>query len=439
MPRNFPLRISQRLGLPDVSRHRALAAALVVDAVGTGLSGPLLLLYLIRVIGLSAGHAGLLLTLSGLFSLTVPALVGQLVDRWGPRRMVIVAQGLQATAMVGFLLSPVVTAVEPVLAVSGLLSAVGQRAFWSSIFTVVSDVAQATESDVTDSWFALSGMMQAAGFAIGGLAAGGLLLLPGALPFQTALAVNATSFLVSACLLIVDPGHNVRRIVQRPTEFRSRRSLPDLTYLTLIMVNTLFAFCSSLLGIGLPVYVLNGLRAPAWIVGPLLAVNTILCATTQGLVVKRTQSWSKLVVLAVAGAVWAVWGVITAGVALIRGTRAPDAIIVLALLVSVLVYSVAEVLHAPRSLSVASDAAPRASRGQYLSWFQYSFAVATLAAPVGFGLAFTVRPFLPWLVAAGVAMLGSTGMILLRRPLQDRIARQDQTASVMPDGTDGLD
>ena len=205
--------------------------------------------------------------------------------------------------------------------------------------------------------------------------------------------------------------------------------MPDPTYLAFIMVNTLFAFCSCLLGIGLPVYVLNGLHAPAWIVGPLLAVNTVLCATAQGIAVRRTQSWTKVVVLIVAGAVWAVWGVMTAAVGLV-----PDALLIPALLVSVLVYSIAELLHAPRSMSVASDAAPAQFRGQYLSWFQYSFAVATLAAPVGFGLAFSARPFLPWLIAAGVALLGSTGMILLRGRLHGRIASYQQSADVATDG-----
>lgn len=425
MPKSLLSVLCERLGLPDASRHRPLVLALIVDAVGTGLSGPLLLLYLIRVAGMSAGHAGLLLTVSGLASLAVPAVIGQLVDRWGARRLVILAQAIQAFAMAGFLLSPVFAAPEPMLVVSGLLSAVGQRAFWSSIFTVISDVAHRAEGGTIDSWFALSGMMQASGFAIGGLLAGALLLLPGALPFQIALAVNAVSFIVSTFLLIVEPDVNEPQHAHQPRRTAPRRHvLADPTYLALIVVNTLFAFCSTLLGIGLPVYVLNALHAPAWIVGPLLAVNTILCAAAQGLVVRRTQGWAKTVVLIIAGAVWTIWGLATAAVALI-----PAAVVIPALLATVLLYSIAELLHAPRSMSIASDAAPQAARGQYLSWFQYSFAIATLAAPAAFGLAFSAHPQLPWLITAGAAALGSMGMIVLARPLGERMALHERTAT----------
>ena len=67
--------------LPGLRRHLPLAIALGVDSIGTGISGPLLLLFLTRVAGLPLPQAGLTLSATFAVALVVPALVGQVVPR----------------------------------------------------------------------------------------------------------------------------------------------------------------------------------------------------------------------------------------------------------------------------------------------------------------------------------------------------------------------
>lgn len=422
--------IPRMLGLPSVRGHVPLVTALGIDAVGTGLAGPLVLLYLSTAAGLPIATAGIVVTSAGVISLAVPAVSALISGRVGPKAIVIFALVLQGAGTGGLLLAAVPGGpVLPVVIGCCLLNAVGGRAFWSSVFALIADAADSAEAAARvepaaeggartgkEAWFALSGMTQGVGYTLGALIAGALLIIPGTLPYLIALTVNAASFLVAALLLARDPGH------PRPEPGSDQQDHPhtgvhrDWPYLVLIGANTLFAFCSTILSVGLPLYVVQGLNAPAWLIGPLLALNTVLGATCQGIAVRVTRRFRRIRVLVFAGLLWAGWGIATAALGL-----APVWLLVPALFCSVLLYSVAELTHAPVSMGLASDAAPTAVRASYLSWFQYSFALATIAAPGAFAVTFAVDPALPWLITTAVAGLGSAGILLAGRGLAERI------------------
>jgi hypothetical protein len=165
-----------------------------------------------------------------------------------------------------------------------------------------------------------------------------------------------------------------------------------------------------LLAVGLGVYLVETLAAPAWLLGPLLAIDTMAGALRQGVMVRRTAGWSRDRVLLLAGALWAGWGL-----AALEGASA--AVVVPGLVVAMLLYSLAELLHAPRSMGLATELAPTAHRATYLAWFQYSFAVATTAAPGVFAVSFAADTRLPWLVTTAVAAAACLGVIVVGRQM----------------------
>jgi MFS family permease len=420
--------------LPGLRRHVPLAIVLGVDSIGTGISGPLLLLFLTRVADIPLPQAGLTLSATFGVALVVPAVVGQLVHRLGGRNVLIGAQVLQAAGLAGLFFAREL----PAIAAFALVAAIGQRTFWSSVFSVVADASDSGPADDKDRWFAFTNMVQNTGFALGALAAGGLLLIPGDLPYLLAVGTNAVCFAVSALLLLGDRsgrtdgssganGSSGADESSRADEssataasavpHRTHR-IPTWPYLGLIGVGALFAFCSTILGSGLGLYVVDGLAAPASIVGPLLAINTVLNAVGQAPAVRLTRRYSRVRVMVVAGLVWSVWGLCTAALGL-----APAAVVVPGLVLSVLVYSTAELLHGPRSIAYAADAAPPGQRSTYLSWFQYSFAVANVAAPGVFAATFSVDPGLPWIVTSAVALVACMGLVLVARTLPPQPAR----------------
>lgn len=358
------------------------------------------------------------MTASGLIALTVPVIAGSASRRFGARTVVVAAQALQACGAAGLALAGLPDhAHTAVLAACCLLLGLGQRAFWSSIFALIADAADPTSTrpggdtgrGSTDEWFALAGMLQGAGFSVGALLGGALLIAPGPGSYMIGMAAGAAGFAFSGLLVARDPGHP-RTGQGRPSGHRIHRDRP---YLMFILVNTLFAFCSNILGVGLPLFVVDGLEAPGWLIGPLLALNTLLGATCQGLAVRRTARFGRVSMLAVSGLLWFAWGVATASL-----TLATLWVAIPGLVLTVILYSIAELIHAPFSMSLAADAAPAAVRAVYLSWFQYSFAVATMAAPGVFALTYGWGPAVPWLATSAVAGLAAGGILGLRYSLE---------------------
>jgi MFS family permease len=83
----------------------SLLAALGVDNFGSGLFLPVVLLYVTRVVGLPLATAGTVVAVGTTLGLAVPPVAGRLVDRIGPRLVVVYAQLVQAAGAVTYLVA----------------------------------------------------------------------------------------------------------------------------------------------------------------------------------------------------------------------------------------------------------------------------------------------------------------------------------------------
>jgi MFS family permease len=190
----------------------------------------------------------------------------------------------------------------------------------------------------------------------------------------------------------------------------------DVPFLGLIGVNTIFALCSMVLGVGLPVFVTEGLpSAPKWIVGVLLAMVSVLLATGQTVVVRVTESRRRTTVLLVAAGLFAGWGAIMAAL-----RHVPTALIVPLLVVAILPYALANLLHAATNNALAAAVSPRAARGKYLSNWQYSFTVAGIVVPAFFAQLYDAGPDYPWLASVGLIAVAAFGLTILAPILTSR-------------------
>ncbi|MFI7673458.1 MFS transporter [Actinophytocola sp. NPDC049390] len=292
------------LGGEMAGRNVPFFAALTVDALGTGTFVPLSLLYVARVPRIDLATVGVLLSVAAAASLPMPVVTGHLVDRFGPKPVVVAAHLLQAAGFAAYL-----AVTGPVTSlVAATATAAGQRVFWSSVFSLVAELAERDgDGKAPERWFALVGMAQTAGLGVGGLASGLLLGIGTPTVFRLAVAANAVTFLLAALLVLL-----VRVTHDRPAARADggyRVLLADRPYLGLIATNTVFALCGMFLGLALPVYVAEGLPAPDWVVGPLLAGNTILLAVGQTTAVRMVRALTRTRVMALSGVLWAVWGV----------------------------------------------------------------------------------------------------------------------------------
>lgn len=380
-------------GIPGM---RAVLVAMAVDTVGSGLFLPISLLYFTAVGHLALSTVGLLASAGALATLPVPLAAGALVDRYGARAVVLAGQLLQGA---GFLAYLVVRGPAQVL-LAILVVAVGQRAFWSSFFTMVAALPADTAAPGApqERRFALVSVMQAAGYGVGALI-GGLLAAAGTGAYRAVTLADGLTFLVSIALIAsaVPGGATHRDPVAPKTGYRVL--LRDRPYLALIAVNSIFCLCSVWMGVALPIYLVHGVNEP-WLVGPLLALNTALLAVGQTTVTRVMQPLARTQAVAVAGVLWVLW---SAGFAFVA--HLPTALVVPYLVIVTVFYTVAEMIHAPVSNALAAAAAPPQARGRYMAAFQYGFTFATIVAPALFTSLFDYRPQAPWLVLAALAAL----------------------------------
>jgi MFS family permease len=398
-------------GLPNIRGRAPLLAGLMIDSFGGGCAGPLLLLFFVRVADIPLGTAGILLTVATLFSIAAPAAVGVVIDRVGPRNLVVGAQFAQGLAFAGFFFGRSLW----LLFLCALVTTVGQRVFWSSIFSLLTDISDPGDRD---RWFGLGGMMQAAGFGLGALAAGALLTFDGDRPFLIAMAVNAVTFFIAGILLLRIHGAHTRTAAEDVGGAPLLRK--DKAFLVLIGANTILALCTMLMGIGLPVYVSEVLPAPKWIVGVLLAGVSVVLATGQTLVVRHTEKRRRTNVMVLAGVLWAVWGLLMAGL-----LHIPAALVVPGLVVATIVFAGADVLHAATSNALAAAVAPTRGHGKYLSYWQYSFTFASVLVPAFFAQLFEIRHEFPWLAISLLALVAAGTIVALERVLPDAAVRRN--------------
>lgn len=409
--------LTQRLGLPRLGGSLPLLVVLLVDALGTGLFAPFSLLYFHVAVGLPLPAVGLALSVATAAALPAAPVTGSLVDRFGARRVVICAQLLQGAGFAGYLFVESVPAMVP----SALLVAVGQRVFWSALFTLLAEVSALEERD---RWYGLAAAAQSAGFGAGGLLSGLAVAVGGTAGYYAVVAANAASFLLAGLLLLFRVPEPPRAAASRGGGDGYRAVLRDRPFLGLTAANAAFALCNVMLAIGIPVFAVETLGTPAWLPGILLAFNTVLLAGTQTVVVRAVERRRRTRVLALAGLLWCGWCMATA-----LALSVPASLLLPYLLLATAVFTLAELLHAPTSNALAAATSPEALRGRYLASFQFSWATASFVAPGLFTLLLSAGPALPWAVVGALALLAGLAVLRLEPLLPPTAIRASKRAT----------
>ncbi|QRP46230.1 MFS transporter [Amycolatopsis sp. FDAARGOS 1241] len=370
-----------------------LLCALGIDNFGSGLFLPLALVYVTRVVGIPLALAGTAVTIGTLAGLVVPPLAGRLVDRTGPRAVVVGAQLLQAAGTVAYLVADGVGAVV----VAAILLAAGQQLFHSSLYALIAEVAGDVPKDRP---FAEVGMVRAGGFGLGGLTSSGFLTWFGASGYSVALAVDVVTFVVAAALItsVVKPVH---RAAPRA---RSSGVLHDRPYLALILLSGMFGLSLDFFLIGTPVFVLDLLHGPTWLPGAILFLLTVVTSAGGTAALRLTRRLNRVAAMRGGSALFAAWCVVSLGVLLVPPSWQAGY-----LLVATLVYAAGDLVFGPRSGALAEAAAPPEAKGRYLAAFQYAFTFAQVVAPVVVSL-FSVSSWLPWVLVGGCACLAVVGL-----------------------------
>ncbi|WP_243064363.1 MFS transporter [Humibacter sp. RRB41] len=382
----------------------SLVTSLVFVSIGSGLFLPLSLVFFAELTTIPLAALGAIVGLSGLLALPVPLLVGRLADRYGARRLVMVAQAAQAIAFVGYMLA---RGPLDVFLVSALM-ALGGRMFWSTIFAALADHAEAEGKGRQQRWFAIANTARTAGIAAGGLITGIALTIPGDATYLTLALCAACCLAISVGLMLPVSRH--RSSAASRAQRRQGLVFRDAQFMALLSINSVFAISTLLLGLTIPVVIKAALGGPGWLTSLLLVGNAVLVSIFGVFGARRASAHSPFRVLGVSALAWAAG---CAFLAVAAAVALPSAAGVLAL--AVIAFSLAEVLHAPTSMAVVSDMAPAAARGNYLAVFQYSFMAAEIVGPILFTGLFVANPSAPFVAVLLLNLVAIPALAVLGR------------------------
>ncbi|KAB8188970.1 MFS transporter [Nonomuraea phyllanthi] len=339
------------------------AVALAVDALGTGLLRPFLLLYGVTVLRLSAPATGIAMTAGVVVALACMPAVGRWLDR-GARSAVVAASMLVRVVGVVLLLAAPAGHVW-LFAGAALFLGIGNQAWPAAHAAVVATVAHGRERDAA---LAAGRALRNAGLGAGALLAAAC-LAGGTTALQALAAVTGLAYLAAAALAWSVHLH------ARPAAAPARDSAdgPAPRMRALLAANVVYVFCLNVPEVALPLVLVTRLHAsPAWSAAVFVA-NTVLVVTLQVPVTVLMSRFSRRTVLAVAGVVLAASYLgFLAATSLGHGWAAP------AVAAVSVVCTIGEIIYAGSATALVTALAPAPVLGRALARFQLS---------TGFGLA----------------------------------------------------
>ncbi|MFH8734052.1 MULTISPECIES: MFS transporter [unclassified Streptomyces] len=339
------------------------AVALAVDALGTGLLRPFLLLYGMNVLRLSPPATGIAMTVGVVVGLVCMPAVGRWLDR-GARSTVVAASMLVRVLGVALLLATPAGHVR-LFATAALFLGIGNQAWPAAHAALVATVAHGRERDTA---LAAGRALRNAGLGAGGLVAA-VCLAGGTTALQALAAVTGLAYLTAASLAWSVHVH--AHPAAAPAKDRDDGPAPRMR--ALLAANVIYAFCLNVPEIALPLVLAKQLHAaPVWSAAIFVA-NTVLVVTLQVPVTLLMSRFSRRTVLALAGVVIAAsyLGFLVA-TSLGHGWGAP------AVATVSVVCTIGEIIYAGSATALVTVLAPAHVLGRALARFQLS---------TGFGLA----------------------------------------------------
>ncbi|MFC1420177.1 MFS transporter [Streptacidiphilus cavernicola] len=372
------------------------AVALIVDALGSGMLRPFLLLFGIQVLHLSVAGAGAAMSVGMLAGLGAVPFAGRWIDR-GVRTAAVAAAMLVRVLGVAVLLVTPLLGGSPLwgFTTAALFLGIGNQCWTPAHAAFVSTVAEARYRDAA---LATGRSLRNAGLGAGALIAT-VSTAGGAGALRTMAVLTALGYLVGAGLVLslrvrvrvpvveagMQPaapsasagpsGSRGRGRVRVRGRGRARgRGRSRLTVLD--VANLPYAFCFNVLEVALPAFLVTRLHvAPAWSAG-IFVGNTVLVVATQIAVVMWLARFARRSALAASGVVLAVsylgfWAAGTVG-----GWGAAAGIAAVSVL-----YTAGEIMYTGSATALIVASTDPARLGSALSRFQLSSGIGLATSP----------------------------------------------------------
>ena len=394
--------------IPPLSRRAwRLLFGNTLSQIGTGMTFPFLMIFLHEARHINLSTAGLVLATSSAAGLLTIPLAGRLVDRFGTGPTVVSWLLVSAVGSGSFFV--VHSAAGAFFA--AFVFGTGTAGMWNSISAMFAEVVPA---DQRSAIFGVSYALQNLGLGLGAAGAGMFVAARPNANLPILFLIDAASYLVFGLVLVLsgevrlgkrreteDPGpvyasavtgdradgHAANRANRRTTRRATgyREVLSDRRLIGITVLNTLLAsVLVTELNVAFPIWAVDTVRVPAYVVGFAFLGNTSIIIVGQLLVLhfllrgrRRTRA------AAFAASVFGAACLLTFLSAEVPGGMLRESTLV----VSLTLFGFGETLLAPSLAPLINDIAPELRRGRYNAVFNASWQVGPLIGPVLAGLA----------------------------------------------------
>jgi MFS family permease len=404
--------------VPSDPRQRRLLAASLADALGTGLFLPLSVIYLTRIVGLSATRVGLGLMIAGFLAIAAAPLSGTLLGRFDARRVVL---GCFAASALGFVAYIAVDSFATFVAVAIVIQFASRMERPATAMLALGVTPRNRQIDVLGWQYSLKNL----GYGIGGLLAALALLVHGKTPFVVLLAANAASYVVAGLLVLQLPAS--RRPERREGDASGYREvIRDRAYLSLAALNVIMALHDSLLLVAMPLWIATRTKAPLPLTGLLFALNTVLVVLLQ---TRTTRIITARGGIARSYRTAAMSFIVACG-AFALAAGAPVIVAIALLVIALGALTRAELGISAGEWFLSVELAPERLRERYVSVFKTSMAVQQAVGPVLVTTVLADWGRLGWLALALLLAAGTlTSSRLGAREAARRVTAADSPVS----------
>ncbi|MEJ6760603.1 MAG: MFS transporter [Candidatus Planktophila sp.] len=359
-------------------QSRKIVIGICLNAIGGGMTLSLLLVYLHDMRDFTNTFGGLLLAYGSIVSIVASTPMGALVDRIGPKKVMI--GGLILNSAAAFSLSQIETHMQAIFSLT-FISIAGQ-AIWPSQTVIL---ARVTPEKDRSKIFGFNFMLLNLGLGFGGLLSSLIIQENNLFSFQVMYWVDASTFLIYLAIALTLRGEKVNRYIPKQEEpstgsYRDLFANKPLMLLGIAGV-ILFTFGYGTIQAGVPVFATQFLGLnPKWL-GIIFGVNTLSIVLLQPLVMRVLEKYSKYTALIAISVIWALSWVFV-GVA----PYLPMVASGVALCVSQLIFALGEMVQAPTIPTLANELTQEHIRGRANAWMSLQWSVSGVLGPAITGL-----------------------------------------------------
>jgi len=374
-----------------------MVAGIALSAIGRGMTLSLLMVYLHEMRGFTTSFGGLLLAWGAFVGIAGSAPLGALVDRIGPK--IVMVLGLVISAISGFGFAFVSTKSLAVIVMT--LFSIGNQCIWPAQMVILTRV---TPEEIRSKIFGFNFMLMNLGLGVGGLLSSLIIRENSLFSYQVMYLIDGATYLLFLFIIIgLDTPHAGRYVANenepQSGSYRELFANRKLTYLTIAGI-ILLTFGYGPLNSGIPVYATQYLDlAPNWL-GIIFGVNTFAIVAFQPMVLKILERYSKYTALVSVAIIWALsW--LAVGISPYLSMVMSG----IALCVSQLIFAFGEMVHAPTSPALAQELTPEHIRGRASALISLQWGISGIAGPAIAGIMIGAHLEQLWVLLMAIGVL----------------------------------